>query len=79
MITGVLFLALPISVLGTNFTNAWLESKVWCAANKKNSQGRVLAKPLLSVPGCLPLLSSLKNYSTAYHMSFMLVTFRRCS
>jgi hypothetical protein len=28
MITGVLFLALPISVLGTNFTNAWLESKV---------------------------------------------------
>lgn len=54
MICAILILALPISVIGANFSQAWLASK---EAKEKVSEGRELSRELQSV------LSSMGEYN----------------
>eukprot|EP00656_Telonema_subtile_P028180 TRINITY_DN3047_c0_g1_i3.p1 TRINITY_DN3047_c0_g1~~TRINITY_DN3047_c0_g1_i3.p1 ORF type:complete len:217 (-),score=66.73 TRINITY_DN3047_c0_g1_i3:168-818(-) len=57
MICAILILALPISVIGANFSQAWLASK---EAKEKVSEGRELSRELQSV------LSSMSEYNDLF-------------
>merc|ERR1712196_717474 len=50
MICAILILALPISVIGANFSQAWLSSK---EAKERMSEGRELSRELQSVLGSM--------------------------